>query len=401
MHRFSLVTSRPLVLAALLLVVINGLLYAFNPLSKVDPELLMGARSWAWWAVQDYKKVQPDLVFIGSSMVMHPLWHQEAQFRQQNVELIVDHRSHFVESFLEKATGKPVKVFNFGLPGGMASDAFITIRALSALQMKPKVAVICSCPRDMMDNSFGCAATSRHWDLFSRIADTSDVNELASPKLVDKSKIMLRDAVFLKRKNKELRAIMSASTKDVADKLYKDLPASPLDKFSPDKTVKNAFENDELEQGFWIAKPNVPRWFTEATADCRRRMRKSNDDVYNNQLTFLELAIKECKKNAIVPVIANMPTTPTMRQAMPAGLYERHTTALNTLAQKYGVQVIDANTSIYKPEDFTDWAHMHATGGEKAFGLIAQQLATNTVAIKQLSTDSQVATTKQVKEHAF
>lgn len=384
-----------------MLLVVNGFLYLFNPLAKMDPELLLGARSWAWWAVQDYKKIQPDVVFIGSSMVMHPLWHQEAQFRQENVELIVDHRSRFVESFLEKAVGKPVKVFNFGLPGGMASDAFMTIRAISQMPTKPKVAVICLCPRDMMDNSFRCAATSHHFDLFSRLADTSDIADLSAPTLLDKGRLLLRDCIFLKRKNKEISAVLTCNSKLLADKIYKDLPASPLDKVSPDKTVKEAFQNDELEQGFWIAKPNVPRWYTEASADCRRRMKKSNDAVFNNQVAFLDLCIKECQKSGIYPVLVNMPTTPIMRQAMPPGLYEKHLTSLYTVARKYNVQVIEANTPIYKPEDFTDWAHMYATGGEKAFGLIGRALAANQIACRQLASSSQVATTKEAAQHAF
>ncbi len=401
MQKFRLVTSRPVVIAALLLAVVNGLLYATNPLAKVDPELLMGARSWAWWAVQDYKNIQPDVVVTGSSMVMHPLWHQEAQYRQQNVELIVDHRSHFLESFLEKAAGKPVKVFNFGLPGGMASDAFITVRAISQMpQPKPKVAVICLCVRDMMDNSFGCAATSRHYDLFSRLADTSDVAELAVPKPLDKGRVLLRDAVFLKRKNKEVNAVLTAQTHEIANQAYKDLPPSPLDKVSPEKSVKFAFQNDELEQGFWIAKPNVPRWYVEASADCRKRMRRSNDDVFNNQVAFLDLCLKECKQNGIVPVLVNMPTSPVMKQVLKPGMYERHMNALTTMAKKWNVALIDANQDIYTAEDFTDWAHMHATGGEKAFGIIGRSLAANTVAVKQLSASSQVATTKEAG-HAF
>jgi len=43
---------------------------------------------------------------------------------------------------------------------------------------------------------------------------------------------------------------------------------------------------------------------------------------------------------------------------------------------------------------------MHATGGEKAFGIIGRSLAANTVAVKQLSASSQVATTKEAG-HAF
>lgn len=419
MQKFRLVTSRPVVIAALLLAVVNGLLYATNPLSKVDPELLMGARSWAWWAVQDYKKVQPDVVVTGSSMVMHPLWHQEAQYRQQNVELIVDHRSHFLESFLNKSTGldqatsKPVKVFNFGLPGGMASDAFITVRAISQMpQPKPKVAVICLCVRDMMDNSFGCAATSRHYDLFSRLADTSDVAELAVPKPLDKGRVLLRDAVFLKRKNKEVNAVLTAQTHEIANIAYKDLPPSPLDKVSPEKSVKFAFQNDELEQGFWIAKPNVPRWYVEASADCRKRMRRTNDDVFNNQVAFLDLCLKECKQNGIVPVLVNMPTSPVMKQVLKPGMYERHMNALTTMAKKWNVELIDANQDIYTAEDFTDWAHMHATGGEKAFGIVGRALAGNKVAMKGLASPSQLPSrspsqppsqlaTKKEAGHAF
>lgn len=401
MHRFRLITGRPVVIAAALLLVVNGLLYLFNPLKNFDAELLLGARSWAWWAVQDYKKIQPDVVFVGSSMVMHPMWHQEAQFRQQNVELIVDHRSKFLESFLEKPAGKPVKVFNFGLPGGMASDAFIIMRALATMPTKPKVAVICLCPRDMMDNSFGCAATSRHYDLFSRLADTSDVSELASPKLIDKGRILLRDAVFLKRKNKEVRAVVTAETKAIADVAYKNLPVSPLDSVSPEKSVKFAFQNDELEQGFWIAKPNVPRWYVEATDDCVRRMKKPNTEVYENQLTWLDKCLGECQKNGIMPVLVNMPTSPIMRKAMPAGLYERHVASMQKVAQKWNVPVVEANVPIFTTEDFTDWAHMHATGGEKAFGLIARELTKNPDVMKRLSEGSQVATSKQVNEHAF
>src|SRR5579885_449510 len=93
-----------LVGAVLVFAAMNFALVLIDPIKHIDADSLPAIRTWVWWATNDYKNQSkaPDVVLLGSSVMMHPTWWQEAAFRQQDVDLVVDHESRYFEALLKK-----------------------------------------------------------------------------------------------------------------------------------------------------------------------------------------------------------------------------------------------------------------------------------------------------------
>ena len=72
-------------LALAILVVVNVVLSMVNPLSSFNPEKLPAAHSWIFWATEDFfsQPSPPDVVLLGSSLLVNPICEQEANFLQR------------------------------------------------------------------------------------------------------------------------------------------------------------------------------------------------------------------------------------------------------------------------------------------------------------------------------
>jgi hypothetical protein len=101
-----------------------------------------------------------------------------------------------------------------------------------------------------------------------------------------------------------------------------------------------------------------------------------NNELFENQKTWLEMNLKALRGEGIDVVLVNMPVTSLALRCMRDNVYDRHVGTLKSLAQKYDCGFFDAQaTAKFDPQDFTDWAHMDASGGEKLHALIAEYIA--------------------------
>ncbi|MBX9688118.1 MAG: hypothetical protein K2X27_15530, partial [Candidatus Obscuribacterales bacterium] len=74
------------------------------------------------------------------------------------------------------------------------------------------------------------------------------------------------------------------------------------------------------------------------------------------------------------------------RSVMPAGVYERHVNCLQELCKKWDCLYVDADIpNYYGQKDFTDWCHLSADGGKKAFGLIGKAVAADSQTVASLN----------------
>ncbi|MBX9725203.1 MAG: hypothetical protein K2X81_27615 [Candidatus Obscuribacterales bacterium] len=106
----------PVAQAFILVAIINaGLLY-FNPLQKLDPQAIVSNRTWAWWAVKDFRENPSDVIMMGSSFIMNPTWQEEAVYRKKSVDLVVDHRTTYLEDAIKSRALVPqnLRCFNEG-----------------------------------------------------------------------------------------------------------------------------------------------------------------------------------------------------------------------------------------------------------------------------------------------
>ncbi len=373
----SLLAS-PVIQALIILLVANALLLQFSPLAKVDPESLPSVRSWVWWAAQDYKqqKTAPNVVMLGSSLMMQCTWFQEAQYRQKEVDLVVDHRMHFLESLLrEKAGLSRVNCFNLALPGCMVSDDYMIIKALLSAQNKPDVLVIGLGARDLVDNKFNCAASSNIYKYLNRFVDMKEQLELAMPQLWQRLGYQAERLVYFKTHSNDARILCSVETARLAQPLLKNLPPSRLDSTAEaDRRV--ASYQSEIQKGVWVAKPNVPDGFFDMNDDCVKRFRTSNDKLFANQKKWLELCLQACKEQNIDVILVDVPFSPVARNIVQPGIHARHLATLRDFAQKWNCELIELDDPAkFQLTDFTDYAHLDASGGAKMIGAIADRIA--------------------------
>lgn len=383
--------SGPLPWAALVFVLANLAFFALNPFGKVDPDALPVARNWVWWATHEFidSKKAPKVVVLGSSVVMHPLWHHEADFRQQTVDLVADHRSRFLEHVIaENSPMKGVECFNFGLPGSMASDDYMVVKALFKPDKKPNLLVLGICPRDMVDNRFNCAGSSKHFQYLSRFTDTKGLLDLSMPQWWQRAGYLATESVYFSSKAQAAQVIAAETVKKVLQPVEALFPASPLDRKS-EEDKRFAMFQDLVEKGFWIAKPNAPFMFMSDTADLKKRFKTANNPMFENQKKWLDLCLQECHDKGIKVVLVNMPNTQIARSVMPTGVYERHTSCLQELSQKWDCLYVNADVpNYYGQKDFTDWCHLSADGGKKAFELIGKAIGADSQAVASLQDKS-------------
>lgn len=392
----NLLLSSPLSWALIFFVGLNLFFFAWNPFGNVDPDALPVARNWVWWATHEFMDAPraPNVVVLGSSVVMHPLWHHEADYRQQTVDLVADHRSRFLEDAIEKSSGlRGVQCFNFGLPGSMASDDYMVVRALFKPNKKPDLVILGICPRDMVDNRFNCAGSSKHFQYLSRFTETKSLLDLSMPQIWQRTGYLISESVYFSSKAQAAQVFTSEFVKKLAAPFESHLAPSPLDRKS-EEDKRFAMYQDLVEKGFWIAKPNAPFMFMADTADLKKRFKTPNNPLFANQKKWLELCLELCEEKGVKVALVNMPNTKIARSVMPAGVYERHVACLKELSAKYKCLYVDADLpDYYGQKDFTDWCHLSADGGKKAFEVIAKTVGQDSPTVAKLSThaDTRIA----------
>lgn len=369
----------PLIGALLILVAANSGLLILDPIKKIDVDSLPTIRTWSYWAAQDYRKQEraPDVVFVGSSVMMHPTWWSEATYRQEDVDLVADHVSHYSEAMLKSYAGiNDVRCFNFGLPGAVPSDGYMITKSMFTGERKPKIVVIGMVPRDLVDNDFGHAASSRHYKYLSRFVDTRGLQPLAVPNIWERPQYWIDDYIYFKGKSQPIQQVARHEAENLLEPILSKLPRSPLDKVT-DEDRKFAMHRAELEKGFWVAHPTTPTtpyYYAEiADADCMKRYATPNDELFENQKTWLEMNLKALRGEGIDVILVNMPVTSMAHRCMRDGVYERHVAMMKAFAKQYKCDFLDAQaTALFDPQDFMDWAHMDSSGGEKLHKLIAE-----------------------------
>ncbi|MBU6454187.1 MAG: hypothetical protein KGS72_20580 [Cyanobacteria bacterium REEB67] len=380
-------------IALLVVVALNFFFLAYNPFLEADPDALPAARSWVWWAAQDYLRLAksgtsaPKVVLLGSSMVMNSAWLQEAAYLNKDVDFVVNHKSTYLQSAIDKLVpGADARAFNFGLPGEMVSDGYMVERALLTGPNKPKVVAFCLGTRDFMDTSFDCAAGTKYYQYLERFTDTHDLVNLSMPSIWQRKNYYIKEFLYFEGKKWPIQVTLSERFKEMANPVVqKFCKASPLD-IKSEEDKRYAFYRSDVEKGVWVAHPTTPYHFYDNSGDWKRRHKNPNQKMFDNQREWLELALDLCKKNGITPIIVNVPISPIALNLMPASVYKRHIETLQAVAAKHQCKFVDSNVGVsYLPTDFTDVCHMGASGGKKLLDVVAGAVASDPAAVSSLA----------------
>jgi len=373
----SRIISSPVTLGLLLFLILNLVLLVMQPFTRVNARALPAVHTWTWWAAQEYfsYKPPPQVVLLGSSLFMHSVSRQDANYLGKDLDYVKHHRSNYLEYLLQSRfrSKEQIVCFNFSLPGDLVSDNYMIMRSLFRDQNCPQYVIIGLSIRDFIDNAVNCPGTTPPFRYLKRFSDIDDLVTLAYPQIWQRFDYQFGKACFLWQKKLDLQVILDEQTKQIVRPLI--LPfssASQLNDLDYRHHVPTNLHS-EVEEGMAIVKPNIPNSFDPNYADYKRRCGKPNLPMFQIQSTFLDKLLTVANERKIKPILLNMPLTPENLALMPPGSYERYLDCLRTMAKSHNVPLVDLNgDSRFTHSDFYDTAHMNASGGRKLLDALAQ-----------------------------
>ncbi len=370
--------SSTLGLGIFVLLAINCWLCITQPFARVDPALLPATHTWTWWATQEYlqNKPAPPVVLLGSSLFMHPISREDADFLNKDFDYVHHHYSLYLGKQLQNRfhlNCTPV-CFNFSLPGDLVSDQYMVTRSLFHGRHKPKYIILGLSLRDFLDNAVHCPGTTPPFRYLKRFSDIEDIVDLAFPEFWQRFDYYFGKFFYPWAKKLDIQALASEEVKDILSPIVNRF-CSPclLNDLDYRKHVP-ANLHSEVEEGMAIIKAHIPYTYDANYADYRRRygQDKNNLWLFNIQKQFFTKLVAFCKEEKIKLVILNMPLTKDNMNLMPEGSYQRYMNLLKAEAKGYDFPLVDLNGNpVFAQSDFYDTAHMNSTGGKKLLDILA------------------------------
>lgn len=336
--------------------------------------------SMVWWNIDDFRKQKenPDIVLIGSSLLMHALHGGDAEYLQVPQNEVFHHKSVMLENLLKEKTGAHVKTFAFPLAGQMASDAYALTSTLLTGNRTPKAIVYTIAPRDFMDNTLAHPASTEIFKFMNHLGGVQDVAWDARPGFLDKVEYGLEklSAIYDHRQylvylqHKYAQSVLRLMGFKNPDEIHTPFELRRL-------ALLDLPESTGVNERF--AGPNLKYAYTDNTAEYCMRYQPFKEKPFRTQVEYLERFLGYCKQKGIQVVLVNMPLLEQNIQLLPPGSYDLYKSNVQQLATKYDARFLDMQDSTtFTKEMYCDSAHMNGPGGMKFFSLLSDKLANDT-----------------------
>ena len=310
-------------------------------------------------AVQQYSKADtPDVVLLGSSLIMSPVWTADYKKFVNVNDFYRHHRSLLLEKKLSDAN-EQMKVFSFAVPGAMVSDMDLIVDKMLVGSKKPQLVVYGVAPRDFMDDLAGGETKTA---TFQRLGDVTDLNKnnFAASTVDEKLELVFNRAVYLFGKRTRYQAKADAFVRKVAHQAT----TAPQDQFAVAANAMNVCPLLQDKKILW----------QKSLDEYHMRYQRFNQIQFKKQEQFLQDMLTSCKKNNIEVVLVNMPLTQTNLGLMPEGLYQKYLGMLKETANKNNIALLDLGEKRYGDECFYDTVHLNEIGAEPFLSSLSQTI---------------------------
>jgi hypothetical protein len=395
--------ASPVLWAAVIFCTINLVAAAVNPPVVISPGKFPTRTTWEWLRTNSYLTAEktPDVVLMGSSLMMIPLTLVDADFSGQTLDAVDHPQSVYLEQLLEKQLGRSgISCFNFALPGGMISDDYLIAKSLLTTGQKPKVIVLGLALRDFIDNGVGCAADTPTYQFFRHFLPLDDVQDLAVNTLGARLEYWQNQLIFLWNKRMELQALAAAQLQDTLSSLMPGITSNGRPEFADSATIEAPSQNvnsnqlaaKEVRRGTFLIAANLRVPFQDNSREYKNRYRTSNRQLFDCQKIFLNRLLELTDAAGITTIIVNMPLTQQNMNLMPPGSYSEYKQSLMATASAHRTTVIDLNRSPEFPQEyFNDTAHMNGIGGRKLATEICNAICGDRSLSRNLSAENKTA----------
>lgn len=302
-------------------------------------------------AVNAYKSLPqaPDVVFLGSSLVMFPLWSLDmARDRNHLVDIFHHHGSAAMEEEMKAAGFKNPHVFSLAVFGEMISDGYIYLSEFLQGPKKPEFVVYGIAPRDFSDSDLSSPMTTNTFKRLITLENFGNYSALYLPELKDKLDFLMGHTCWFYGN----RARLQQETNKGIEKAY-----IATGVFPPVDAAKAA--------GFMMFGGLKERW-ESSTQEYQRRYKEISEKDIALQMGFLKNSLQVAKERNIKVVVVNMPLSDVNRALLPPGFYDKFCKQIAAVCAQPGVKFVDIGASPeFVHDDFWDTAHLGPSGGKK------------------------------------
>lgn len=300
---------------------------------------------------------RPDVVLIGSSLIMYPFWAMDKAKNPRIADIFHHHDSLMLKEALAGKFHKPVSVYSLAIFGQMSSDAYIYVNEYLKGDRAPSYVVLGIAPRDFHDANLASPMATL---TFQRLVGLENFSKYANtylPRWEEKAEFVASHICFFYGKRLRLQ--------HEADKAV----AKVVNAVSPQAVdagdASNAAAKNGGGAGFMMGGTPEERW-KNSLDEYRGRYRNIADKDLSVQLGFLKKTLDVCGERGIKVILVNMPLTQANRQLFPDHFYRRFREQIQRISARPGVKMIDlGENEEFVRQDYWDTTHLNHGGGYK------------------------------------
>ncbi|HNB24091.1 MAG TPA: hypothetical protein PKZ32_16855 [Candidatus Melainabacteria bacterium] len=298
-------------------------------------------------------KQKPDIILLGSSLVMFPFWAMDVADNKNIADIFHYHNSEALKKQLKAAGCGQESVYSLAVFGQMASDAYLMTSEFVKGSKTPKVIIYGIAPRDFHDHSLSSPMATFS---FQKIVNLSNFPNYAGAFLPDFEKkadwLAMHLCYFYGK-----RWRMQMETDKAINKVYSTLGiASPA-----------ATTSDTATQGggFNLEGSTEDRW-NNSVKEYQGRYKEISEKDHSLQMSFLSRTLKNMRERGVKVVLVNMPLTRRNLDILPKGFYSSYQREIAKVADMPGVKLVDlGDCKDFNDDDYWDTTHLNHVGGHK------------------------------------
>ncbi|PZM86059.1 MAG: hypothetical protein DKT66_01240 [Candidatus Melainabacteria bacterium] len=301
-------------------------------------------------------KQKPDVILLGSSLVMFPFWAMDAAEKKNIDDIFHYHGSEALKKQLKAAGCGQENIYSLAVFGQMASDAYLMTSEFVKGDKTPKVIIYGIAPRDFHDHSLSSPMATFS---FQKIVNLSNFPNYASAFLPDFEKkadwLAMHLCYFYGK-----RWRLQMETDKAINKVYSTLGiANPLD--------SSGTKSDTAAQGggFNLEGSTEDRW-NNSVKEYQGRYKEITEKDHSLQMSFLARTLNNLRERGVKVVLVNMPLTKRNLEILPPGFYASYQKEIAKVADMPGVKLVDLGDSKdFDDNDYWDTTHLNHVGGHK------------------------------------
>lgn len=354
--------------------------------------------TWTGWAVEDFlsdKQGRPNLVFLGSSLVLVPIAGVDADWLKHPIDGSKHHHSLYFEQKFKEKTGKKISTYNFGLPGEMPSDAYLITRFLLKGEKKPDVIVYGVGPRDFMDNLLPAPSATDPYLYLSRFGDVSTHAAMIAPDWQQRLNFELMRLCYLYGTKYDFNVQSERLATKALSRLVPQPETNKPFTIHDRRHLFPDYHPMEITANECFFRPTTARerQFSDANLnEYRKRYGKLNWRTFLNQMKFLADLMTTARERDVQMVLVAMPITDLNRNLLEPGTWQSYRRTLKVLAQSKGATFIDmGDAREFSLTDFMDTVHLHSGGGMKMLDKLAERMSKDSKVMSALDSKRAIA----------